>query len=102
MRTTERVTVTVPRELVQHAKRAVESGRAESVSAYVTAAMERAARRDRDASVLAGVYAKSGCPRAPHYAWAAQVLGITLDDGEADELADRATRLAAARRGDDA
>jgi Arc/MetJ-type ribon-helix-helix transcriptional regulator len=98
MRTTERVTVTVPRELVQHARLAVESGRAESVSAYVTEAMERAARRDRDATVLADIYARSGPPTARDYAWAADVLGVQLAEGEADDLARRAAVLANTRR----
>lgn len=42
---TSKITVTVPDELIDDARRAVESGRARSVSAYVSAAMATYQRR---------------------------------------------------------
>ncbi|MBI2705160.1 MAG: hypothetical protein HYX32_07725 [Actinobacteria bacterium] len=49
----QRLTVTVDPELVQAGQRAVESGQAESVSGWVSAALEDKIRRDRMLSRLA-------------------------------------------------
>lgn len=52
-----RLTVTVDPELIQAGQRAVESGQAESVSGWVSAALEDKIRRDRKLALLAAAVA---------------------------------------------
>ena len=51
--TKAKIAVTVPRALLQKARRAVREGRADSVSAYVTAALEEKTKLDDLAALLA-------------------------------------------------
>ena len=44
--TTSKIAVSLPSELVEHAQRAVSEGRATSVSAYVTRALQEQAKLD--------------------------------------------------------
>jgi hypothetical protein len=53
----QRLTVTVDPELVEAGQRAVESGQAESVSGWVTSALEDKIRRDRQLALLAAAVA---------------------------------------------
>ncbi len=53
----QRLTVTVDPELVEAGHRAVESGQAESVSGWVSAALEDKIRRDRKLALLAAAVA---------------------------------------------
>jgi hypothetical protein len=53
----QRLTVTVDPELVEAGHRAVESGQAESVSGWVSAALEEKVRRDRKLALLAAAVA---------------------------------------------
>ena len=52
-----RLTVTVDPELIEAGRRAVESGQAESVSGWVSAALEDKIRRDRKLVLLAAAVA---------------------------------------------
>ena len=52
-----RLTVTVDPELVEAGRRAVETGQADSVSAWVSAALEDKIRRDRKLELLAAALA---------------------------------------------
>jgi hypothetical protein len=52
-----RLTVTVDPELVDAGQRAVETGQADSVSAWVTAALEDKIRRDRKLALLGAAVA---------------------------------------------
>ena len=52
-----RLTVTVDPELLEAGQRAVESGQAESVSGWVSAALEEKIRRDRRLALLAAAVA---------------------------------------------
>lgn len=52
-----RLTVTLDPELVEAGQRAVESGQAESVSGWVSAALEEKIRRDRKLALLAAAVA---------------------------------------------
>jgi len=60
--TKAKIAVSLPEELVDHARQAVQRGRAESVSAYVEAALEEKARLDDLASLLDEMLAESGGP----------------------------------------
>ena len=73
---TTKIAVSLPDELVAAARRAVEEGRAASVSAYVATALARQVREDDLGALLAEMRAEHGSPSAEDYAWADQVLGI--------------------------
>ena len=53
----QRLTVTVDPELIEAGQRAVKSGQAESVSGWVSAALEDKVRRDRKLALLAAAVA---------------------------------------------
>lgn len=53
----QRLTVTVDPELIEAGQRAVERGQADSVSAWVSAALEDKVRRDRKLELLAAAVA---------------------------------------------
>lgn len=63
--TRAKVAVTIPRALLANAKRAVKDGRADSVSAYVTAALEEKAKLDDLAQMLDDMLARTGGPMTP-------------------------------------
>lgn len=52
-----RLTVTVDPELIEAGQRAVESGQADSVSSWVSAALDEKIRRDRKLALLAAAVA---------------------------------------------
>ena len=58
--TRAKIAVSLPEELVDQAREAVRTGRAASVSAYVTAALEEKARLDDLATLLDEMLAESG------------------------------------------
>ena len=60
--TMEKIAVSVPRETLARARRAVRKGRAASVSAYVTAAIEEKAKLDELADMLTAMLEESGGP----------------------------------------
>jgi antitoxin ParD1/3/4 len=60
--TKAKVAVTLPRPLLDRARRAVQQGRAPSVSAYVTAALEEKAKLDDLGDLLAEMLAETGGP----------------------------------------
>ena len=53
---TERVTVSLPAELVDEARNAVRFGRARSISAYIAEAVSARQLRDRSLATLADLY----------------------------------------------
>lgn len=57
MSTKQRLTVTVDPELVEASRRAVEAGEADSVSSWVSIALEEKVRRDRKLRLLAAAVA---------------------------------------------
>jgi antitoxin ParD1/3/4 len=73
---TRKIAVSLPDELVAAAKRAVDEGRAASVSAYVAVALARQVREDDLTALLAEMRAAHGAPSPEDYAWADQVLGL--------------------------
>lgn len=62
MRSRSRVTVTIPDEVLEVARRAVESGSATSLSAWVVEAAEAKTRRESLGQVLDDLLAASGGP----------------------------------------
>lgn len=57
-----KVAVSLPADLLAQARRAVEEGRAPTLSAYVAAALEEKAKLDDLASLLSQMLAESGGP----------------------------------------
>jgi Arc/MetJ-type ribon-helix-helix transcriptional regulator len=73
--TAAKIAITLPPEQLARAKRAVRSGRAESVSAYIVRAL---VEQDREAGLqglVADLIAQHGEPTAQEKAWAKRVLG---------------------------
>lgn len=60
--TKAKIAVTLPRPLLANARRAVRDGRAESVSAYVAAALEEKAKLDDLRAMLEGMLDETGGP----------------------------------------
>ena len=60
--TTAKIAVSVPRDVLQRAQRAVRRGRAGSMSAYVTAALAQKATLDELDDLLVELLAESGGP----------------------------------------
>lgn len=63
--TKAKIAVTLPRPLLAKARRAVKEGRAESVSAYVTAALEEKAKLDDLKGMLDEMLAETGGAMTP-------------------------------------
>lgn len=81
MRETVRVTVTMPADQVEQVRQLAGHGEADSVSAYVAAAVGRQLDRDRALARLRQVYAERGIePGAEHHAWARRVLRVDAGD----------------------
>lgn len=74
---TVKIAVSLPDHLVEDAKRAVETGVAPSVSAYVADALTQRGRVDTLAALLDEMDREHGKPSAADLAWADRVLGIT-------------------------
>jgi hypothetical protein len=75
--TVHKIAVSIPRELVSSARRAVRQRRATSVSAYITSAMAEKAKLDRLDDLLREMLAESGGPLTTAEARAAdRALGI--------------------------
>jgi antitoxin ParD1/3/4 len=71
---TERVTVSLPAELVAEARNAVRRGTARSISSYIAEAVSARQRRDRSLAVLADLY--GGPPPADELAEARRTLRL--------------------------
>ena len=74
--TNVKITVSLPAELVEKAKRAVAQGHPESVSAYVAEAMVAKTQDDFDAMLDAMLEESGGPLTAEEIAWADSVLGL--------------------------
>ncbi len=72
--TTEKVALTIPVEVVRAAKKRVKAGRAKSLSAFVSEAVNEKLRRDELVEILDAMDAKHGKPGKAAQAWAKRVL----------------------------
>ena len=77
---TTKIAVSLPDELVDAARAAVDSGRAPSVSAYVAAAMRSYAHTESLGALLDHLDAELGAPSSDDRAWAKSALGA-VDGG---------------------
>ena len=79
----EKITVSVPGGLVEQARKAVSSGKASSVSAYIADAMAAKADRTRAEATLGRIFADIGTPGPEHEAWARQAIPLGKMPGKA-------------------
>ncbi len=73
----ERVTVTIPSEVLAEARSAVRAGTASSMSAFVTDAVRARVAKDRALAALAKLY--GGPPPAEELAVARRALGLPIE-----------------------
>ena len=76
--TAAKIAITLPRPLLAKVKGAVRRGRAASVSAFVSEALEARVREDSLASLVRDLIAEHGEPSPRDKAWAKRVLGSKL------------------------
>jgi antitoxin ParD1/3/4 len=74
---TRKIAVSLPDEQVDAMRRAVDEGRASSVSGYVSQAIEHAERADTLHVLLDDLDSQLGPPGDEDYAWADDVLGLS-------------------------
>jgi hypothetical protein len=72
--TTAKIAIALPREVLALAKKEVKAGRAKSLSAYVSDAIDERLRRDELARLLDLMDAEHGPPGKKAKAWASRVL----------------------------
>lgn len=72
--TTAKVALSIPEEILDLAKNEVASGRAKSLSAFVSTAIDEKVRRDELRAVLDEMDAAYGAPSKAAKAWAKRVL----------------------------
>lgn len=69
-----KIAISLPREQVAAAQRAVNAGRAASVSAYISRALEEQSNAESLSELVALMRSEDGPPSADDYAWADSVL----------------------------
>jgi Arc/MetJ-type ribon-helix-helix transcriptional regulator len=74
--TAAKIAITLPRPLLAKVKGAVKRGRASSVSAFVSDALEARVREESLASLVNDLIAEHGEPSRKDEAWARRVLGL--------------------------
>jgi hypothetical protein len=74
--TRDKVALSLPKDLLASARSAVASGSAESLSAFVSDAIQRKLRADTFEAILDSWDQEYGPPSPEAEAWARQVLGL--------------------------
>ncbi len=72
--TTSKVALSIPREVLQQAKKEVATGRAKSLSSFVSEALDEKLRRDELSEILDAMDREHGSPSKDARAWARRVL----------------------------
>lgn len=72
--TSAKVAVSIPRDVLSEAKKQVRSGRAKSLSAFVTQAVAEKVRRNELEEILDAMDEANGKPSKADQAWAKRVL----------------------------
>jgi len=76
MSATEKLAISLPKDLIEKLRRAKDEGRIESVSGYITDLLRREDDWRDARATLDRIFERCPGPEAKHYAWARQVLGI--------------------------
>ena len=72
--TTAKVALSIPTEVLKQAKKEVATGRAKSLSSFVSEALDEKLRRDELAAILDSMDAMHGKPSKAAEKWARRVL----------------------------
>ena len=72
--TSAKVALSIPAEFLEQARKEVANGRARSLSAFVSDALDEKLRRDELAAILDEMDAKHGAPNKAAREWAKRVL----------------------------
>jgi hypothetical protein len=72
--TKAKIALTIPTDVLALAKKEVRAGRAKSLSAFISEAVDEKVRRDELAAILDAMDAEHGAPDKAARAWAKQVL----------------------------
>jgi antitoxin ParD1/3/4 len=72
--TREKIAIAIRKNVLELARKEVEEGRANSLSAYITDAVDERLRRDELQRLLDRMDAEHGEPNKPAKAWAKRVL----------------------------
>ena len=72
--TKSKVALTIPIDVLRLAQKEVQSGRAKSLSAFVSEAVDEKVRRDELSAILDAMDAEHGKPNKAARAWAKRVL----------------------------
>jgi hypothetical protein len=73
--TTAKVAITLPTDVLRLAKKQVNTGRAKSLSAFISEAVDEKLRRDELEKLLDRLDAEHGVPNKAAQKWAKKVLG---------------------------
>jgi hypothetical protein len=71
---TEKVALSIPSDILERAKEEVAAGRAKSLSAFVSEAVDEKTRRAELAAILDAMDAEHGKPKKVDLAWAKRIL----------------------------
>jgi Arc/MetJ-type ribon-helix-helix transcriptional regulator len=72
--TASKIALSIPAEVLKQAKKQVRAGRAKSLSAFVSEAVDEKLRRDELTELLDALDAERGAPNKSARAWAKRVL----------------------------
>src|ERR1051325_5900369 len=73
---TEKLGISLPKDLIEKLRRAKDEGRIESVSGYIADLLRREDDWRDARATLDRMFERCPDPEAKHYAWARQVLGV--------------------------
>ncbi len=76
MSATEKLAISLPRDLVDKLRQAKLEGRIESVSGYIADLLRREDDWRDARATIARIFADCPRPEAEHYAWARRALGV--------------------------
>ncbi len=76
MSPTEKLAISLPKDLIDRLRRARDEGRIESVSGYIAELLRREDDWHDARTTLDRIFERCPGPEAQHYAWARRALGI--------------------------
>lgn len=76
MSATEKLAISLPKDLIEKLRRAKDEGRIDSVSGYIADLLRREDDWRDARATLDRIFERCPGPEAKHYAWARQALGV--------------------------
>jgi hypothetical protein len=76
MSATEKLAISLPKDLIEKLRRAKDEGQIESVSGHIAELLRREDDWHDARATLDRIFERCPGPEAKHYAWARQVLGV--------------------------